>query len=193
MNETIENILNRRSVRSYLDRPIADELLDRILTCGIYAPSGRNQQEIKLTAIANPTIIEEICALARKEFAQMEEQEGQYTNIAIRNAKTKPDYNFAFHAPVLVIATGPAAWPNGMADAALALGNVMLAATSLGIASCYVNQLHWLDQNAPMREYLEQVHIDRAEEVYGSVVLGYTEAAKRAPSARKEGRIQIIR
>lgn len=192
MNETIQTMLSRRSVRAYTDQPMERELLETVLNCGIHAPSGKNQQEIKLTAITNGQIINEIRLIARDEFSKMEPTQGQYTNIAIQNARTKPDYNFTFGAPVLVVATGPAGWPNGMADSALALGNVILSATALGLGSCYVNQLRWLNGNEPMRDYLAKLGIGREEEIYGSAVLGHSAASPRPAAPRKEGRICIV-
>lgn len=193
MNETIQTILSRRSVRSYTDKPVPEELLETILTCGIYAPSGGNHQEIVLTAITNPEIIETIRLIARSEFLKMELKENQYMNVAINNARTKKDYNFTFRAPVLILASGPAEWPNGMADSALVLGNVMLAAASAGLASCYVNQLHWLDGNETLRSYLADLGVKREESIYGTVVVGYSEAPHRPAAPRKEGRIRIVR
>lgn len=193
MNETIRTILFRRSVRAYTDEPVPAELLETILNCGIYAPSGGNHQEVRLTALTNPEHIETLRMLVWQEFKKMEPRENQYMNIAVNNARTKKDYNFTFGAPVLIIASGPEGWPNGMADSALALGNVMLAATSLSLASCYVNQLHWLDGNEAVRGYLAQLGLPREESIYGTVVLGYTNAAHRNAAPRKEGRIRILR
>ena len=192
MNETIKTILSRRSVRSYTDRPVPEETLECILSCGIHAPSGRNLQEITLTAVTNPKRIEQIRMLAWQEFLKLEPEGDQPMNMAIQNARTKPNYNFTFRAPAIVIASGPAGWPNGMADSALALGNVMLAATSLGLGSCYVNQLHWLSGNPTIRNYLDTLGIDTEDAVYGSVVLGYSDSPHRPASPRKEGRIRII-
>ena len=42
MNETIQAILARRSVRSYSDRPVEDDLLTKLLDCALHAPSGGN-------------------------------------------------------------------------------------------------------------------------------------------------------
>lgn len=192
MNETIKTILSRRSVRSYTDRPVPKEILECILSCGIHAPSGRNYQEIVLTAVTNPERIEQIRMLAWQEFLKMEEEKDQPMNLAIHNAKTKSDYNFTFRAPVVVIASGPSDWPNCMADSALALGNVMLAAASLGLGSCYVNQLHWLNKNAAMRSHLATLGITPEDSIYGTVVLGYSDGPQRPPLSRKEGRIRII-
>lgn len=193
MNETVKAILSRRSVRTYSSKPVPEDVLDCVLSCGIHAPSGKNQQEIVLTAIVNPEQIEKLRILVWQEFFKMELKENQYMNIAIQNARTKPDYNFTFGAPAVILSSGPAEWPNGMADSALALGNVMLAAQALGLASCYVNQLHWLSGNETVRNYLSSLCIPRAEEIYGTVVLGYSDAPQRPAPSRKEGRIRIVK
>lgn len=194
MNETIQTILSRRSVRAYSDRPVPQELLDELLTCALYAPNGGNHQEIKLTVCTDPEILDRIRRLAGEEFRKMPLVEGQYMNVAIRNATNqKEKYNFTFRAPVMVIASGPAGWPNGMADSALALGTLMLAAKSERLASCYVNQLHWLNDNEPMRACLAQLGLPREEEIFGTVVLGYGEEPDRPAAPRKPDRVRYLR
>ena len=64
MNETIRTILFRRSVRAYTDEHVPAELLETILNCGIYAPSGGNHQEVRLTALTNPEHIETLRMLS---------------------------------------------------------------------------------------------------------------------------------
>lgn len=194
MRDTIETILTRRSVRSYLDRSIEPELLERLLTCALHAPSGGNHQEIRLSVCTDRNIIDQIRLLAGDEFRKMPLVEGQYKNIAIRNATNKgKDYDFTFQAPVLVIASGPRGWPNGMADSALCLGTLLLAAKSEGLASCYVNQLHWLDDNGPMRALLLGLGLPMDEEIFGSAVLGYSDEPERLAPARKPSRIRFLK
>lgn len=194
MRETIDTILTRRSVRSYLDRSIEPELLERLLTCALHAPSGGNHQEIRLSVCTDRNIIDQIRLLAGDEFRKMPLVEGQYKNIAIRNATAKgKDYDFTFQAPTLVIASGPRGWPNGMADSALCLGNLMLAAKAEGLASCYVNQLHWLDGNGPMRALLAENGLPAEEEIFGTVVLGYSAEPERTAPERKAGRIRFLK
>ena len=40
MNEVIQGLLSRRSVRLYMKEQIRDKELKTILECGLYAPSG---------------------------------------------------------------------------------------------------------------------------------------------------------
>lgn len=76
MNEAYQNLLNRRSVRSYTDQPVPDALLDAVLEAGLYAPSGMNTQGVRLVAIRDPETIAHLSRL----------------NAAVMGASTDPFY-----------------------------------------------------------------------------------------------------
>lgn len=193
MNPIVEAILNRRSIRKYTDAPISPEDLDQILQCGLYAANGGNHQVVRLTAIVGRDLLDPLTELVRGEFLKMTPQEGLYQNIAIRNAHNRPDsYDFSFHAPVVIIASAPLGWPNGMADSASALQNMQLAASALDLGACWVNQLHWLSENSALRSHLEQYGIQKDEEICGSIVVGHPAGQKPPAAPRKAGRTTII-
>ncbi len=192
MNEVIQCLLNRRSIRSYTDAPITEEELHTILQCGLYAPNGGNNQVVRLTAITNRKVLAKLDRIAGQEFLKMVPIEGQYMNKAIYKAHKNPSgYTFTFHAPVLIIASAPKGWPNGMADSACALDNMLIAASALGLGGCWVNQLHWLTDNQVMRDFLKTYGIKDTEEIYGSMVIGHP-ASSPQPAPRKEGRVAIF-
>ncbi|MDP3386242.1 MAG: nitroreductase family protein, partial [Eubacteriales bacterium] len=101
--------------------------------------------------------------------------------------------DFRFGAPVLIIATAPVGWPNGMADCAVALQNMQLAATSLELGACWVNQLHWLTQNEALRKFLEPYGIEKCEDIYGSIVLGNASPDLPKAAPRKKSRVRYIK
>ena len=68
MNEAYRNLLQRRSIRKYEDRPVPDELLDAILEAGIHAPSGMNTQGVRLVAVRDP---ETVALMSRLNAAVM--------------------------------------------------------------------------------------------------------------------------
>jgi len=193
MNETISTLLSRRSIRKYTDQKVSQEDLDLILECGLYAASGGNHQVARFTVIENPDVLEALNTLVRSEFRKMEPDGNLYWNTAIRSSHNNPNYDFSFHAPVLILATAPAGWPNGMADCAGALQNIQVAAASLGLGACWVNQLHWLTENHALRTYLESLGISYQEEIYGSVVIGHPQLPPPKAPIRKENRITFIR
>ena len=193
MNSTLQDILSRRSIRRFTQEEVSEQDLELILRCGLYAANGGNHQVVRLTAICDRAKLDELARLAREEFIQMPIIEGQYWNTALRRARSAPDsYDFTFHAPVLILATAPADWPNGMADSAGALQNMQVAAWALGLGACWVNQVHWLTKNARIREHLSQYGFQEGEDVYGSIVLGHPDGPRPDPLPRKPGRVAII-
>ena len=193
MNEIIQNMIRRRSVRRYLPQQISSEDLDLILTAGLYAANGGNLQHPRFIVVQNPETLALLNETARKEFMSREIREGQIQNKAIRKAKDNPDYTFTFHAPTLIIAASDRSWPNSMADCAGCLQNMQLAACSLGLGACWVNQIHWLTDTPSMRAIVEGLGMLPEEDVYGSMVVGYAADPLAAPPPRKEGRIIIHR
>jgi len=53
--------------------------------------------------------------------------------------------------------------------------NMMIAAASLEMGSCYINQVHWLSDNINIRIFLERYGLEKDEKIYASLVLGYSD------------------
>lgn len=192
-NETLTTIFTRRSVRSYQNTQVEENILKTIVEAGLYAASGGNHQTSEFTVIVRPEVLQELTVLVREEFRAMDLIDGAYHNTAVRNSKNNPNYDFRHGAPVLIIARAKKRWPNGMADSAGSLQNMQLAATSLSLGSCWVNQLHWLTDNSRLRSYLAPFGLLEDETVYGSLALGYFNLPLPRPAPRREDRVICIR
>ena len=88
-------------------------------------------------------------------------------------ASQKGNYVFHYGAPVLIITTNRKDYGNAIADSACALENLMIAANALNLGSCWINQLHWLDENAAVRKYLTSAGLTEQETITGGLILGY--------------------
>ena len=148
MNEVLETIRRRRSVRRFSPEPLPEEVLAAVIEAGRQAPCGGNSRTTHFMVIRSCEAREELRRLAVREFARMEAAEDTYKSLkkAILSSK-KGDYVYDYRAPVLVVTANRVGYPNAMADCACALENMMLAAASLDVGSCWINQLHWLDEN----------------------------------------------
>lgn len=193
MNDTISLLLKRRSIRHYLAEQIDDESLQLIIKTGLFAPNGGNHQYTRFIVVQNEAKRREIGTMVRQEFAKRKIIDGQYQNSAIIRSKKDENYDFMFHAPTLIIAVAPKTHGNSMADSANALENMQIAATSLGLGACWVNQLHWLTDNQSIRSYLEPLGLKEDEDIFGSIVVGYPARPIHEPAPRKEGRVIIIK
>ena len=191
-NEVVDCIRRRRSTRKYTEEQITPEHLDALLEAAIWAPSGANNQSWLFTAIQKKDVLLQLNELVREGFQHWIPDEDYPGKLAAKGLSQKADYNFFHRAPTLIIASNRPNYENAMADCALALENIFLAAESMGLGSCYINQLHWLRSDRGVREFLFTLGIPMEHTICSSVAVGFI-AEKTPTPPRKEGTIRIIR
>ncbi len=180
---TIETILTRRSTRSYSSAPVEKEKLEKIIEAGRYAPSGGNNQTNHFIVVQNPEVLKKLAELAQNAFAKMEVIEQTYSSLksSIMQSK-KGGYVFYYHAPVLIIVANQKNYGNNIADCSVAVENMMIAANSLDLGSCWINQIHWLTEEPSMLKYLQELGLKENERVYSSMIIGYPKSADGKPN-----------
>jgi nitroreductase len=173
-NPMIENMKNRRSVRRYQEEQISKEELDEIVLAGRVAPSGRNVQQNHFIVIQNDKIKKEIRRVIEDAYAKISTSHPSYPKLehAIARAKAH-DYDFFFNAPTLIVVANHKDNDNAMADVAVALENMMLAATSLSIGSCYINQFKRVNDDPDVFAHFKGLGLGQDERILGAVTLGY--------------------
>lgn len=179
---TYESIITRRSTRKYLDKEVSQELLEKIIETGRYAPSGGNSQSNHFLVIQNKQIIDHLVKMVERAFSQMEITENMYRSLQNSiNLSKKGGYVFCYNAPVLIIVANKKDYGNNQADCALALENMMLEANELDLGSCYINQLKWLNEDKKILSYLQSLGMNEDERVYGSLIVGYPDTNDGKP------------
>lgn len=179
---TYESIITRRSTRKYLDKEVSQELLEKIIETGRYAPSGGNSQSNHFLVIQNKQIIDHLVKMVERAFSQMEITENMYRSLQNSiNLSKKGGYVFCYNAPVLIIVANKKDYGNNQADCALALENMMLEANELDLGSCYINQLKWLNEDQKILSYLQSLGTNEDERVYGSLIVGYPDTNDGKP------------
>ena len=179
---TFENIMTRRSTRKYLDQPVSQELLEKIIETGRFAPSGGNSQSNHFLVIQNKQIIARLVKMVEKSFSQMEINENMYRSLQNSiNLSKKGGDAFCYNAPVLIIVANKKDYGNNQADCALALENMMLEANELDLGSCYINQLKWINEDQKILSYLQSLGMTEDERVYGSLIVGYPDTNDGKP------------
>lgn len=187
MNPVIENLLTRRSIRSFRNKQIPLEDLELILKAGSYAPNGMGLQAWKFTAIQNPDILKKVDNVIRQVILS-----SPVENERLIERAKDPNHNFLNNAPTYIIVSHLKDSPLAMADCALALGNMMLAAHSLGIGSCWFNSLPRMTNHPLVRELLTELEIPENHNVYAAGVFGYPEGEIKPAAPRREGIIKIF-
>lgn len=187
MNDVLCTIQARRSARVYTDRQVSAEDLNLILEAATYAPSGMNQQKWHFTAIQNASKLEELNRFIKGAFAKS-------TDPHLQERGRSTTYCCYYHAPTLVIASADASNWLSPFDCACALENMFLAATSLGISSCWINQLGQTCDDPDVRAYLNSLGVPSDYRVYGCAALGYqpSDAVVKA-KVLAPGTVNIVR
>ncbi|BCN31373.1 nitroreductase family protein [Anaeromicropila herbilytica] len=167
MNQVLENIITRKSVRSFTDKTIEDDILEQIIKAGIHAPSGMNKQSFRFTIVRNK---DKMSRLAKEIATELE-----------RDVNT---YNF-YLPDVLIMVSDETENSNGLADCACALENIFLAAHSLGVGSVWINQLKLICDKPKIRAILDEFEIPASHTVWGMAALGYPKENATVTKERK--------
>ena len=164
LNNVIDALLSRRSIRSFDERRISDEDLKLIAKCAIYAPSARNRQLWNFTVVHNKEKIEKLARVIGKAVG------------------ADPSYNF-YGPDALIIASAPRDYSFGREDCSCAMENIFLAAHSLGIGSVWINQLCDVSDVHEVRQALDELGVPHENIIRGTAALGYS--ATKAPEMIK--------
>ncbi len=195
-NQVIDAIMTRRSVRSYKTEQVDEALLTAVIEAGRAAPSGSNSQTTHFIVIQNDEVKKELRVIAKRAFAEMTPDENMYRSLrgAIERCKKEEgEYDFYYSAPTLIVTANQAGYTNAIADSACALENMMLAALSLGLGSCWINPLHWLDEAAELRNYLYLFGLKENETITGGLALGYPAEPAMPPLPRTGNPVTYVR
>jgi len=186
MNEVVQNILNRRSVRVYSGEQIKPEDMELILKSGLYAPSACNTQPWHFTVVSNKDIIDELSSETKKELLNCE---NEYFKEFANNEK----YNVFYNAPAIIIVSGEVNSMVPETDCAAATENMILAAESLNIGSCWIGLLAFLFKGEKSQEYLDKLKIPQGYMPYYALTLGYKKYPNPKPQPRREYTVNYIK
>ena len=163
-----EDLLTRRSVRKYTDRQVEDEKLDKVLTAGLYAPTGMNNQAPILVAVRDKE--------TRDRLSRM--------NAAVMGASGDPFYG----APCVIVVLSDPERMTWVEDGSLVLGNLMNAAHSLGLGSCWIHRAKECFDTPEGKALLRAWGVPETYRGVGNCILGYA-AEEPEAKPRKSGRI----
>lgn len=163
-----EDLLTRRSVRKYADRPVEEEKLDKVLTAGLYAPTGMNNQAPVMVAVRDKE--------TRDKLSRM--------NAAAMGASGDPFYG----APCVIVVLSDPERMTWVEDGSLVLGNLMNAAHSLGLGSCWIHRAKECFDTPEGKALLRAWGVPENYRGVGNCILGYA-AEEPEAKPRKSGRI----
>lgn len=170
MNETLRVLRERRSVRKYKAEQITDGELNAILDAGTWAPTGMGKQSPVMVVVQDAETI----AYMSRLNAEIQGRPG-----------TDPFYG----APTVVVVLADGTNPNWLRDGSLVMGNLMNAAASLNVGSCWINRAIELFDRTEGKELLKKWGLPEHYRGVGNCILGYADGPLPAPKPRKENYI----
>ena len=192
MNEVISTILRRRSIRRFERRQIEEDILDEILQAGLYAPSAGGRQGVIFAVCQDREVNERLGKIKRANSHPCMAAHGNYVSREQPSIADDPKLTNAFYdAPTVITMFAPKNFLFSPEDCAAAAENMMLAADSLGVGSCYIGQ-GWTAFGDPYgQEILRKWKIPENCYAVMQLLLGYPREGDShpLPKPRKEGRI----
>lgn len=171
MNEIIKAMLERRSIRKFKPEMPKREDLEQIIEAGLYAANGKGRQASIIIAVTNQDLRNQISA---------------------DNCKTggwADGYDPFYGAPVILIVLAEKDWPNRAYDGSLVMGNMMLAAHSLGLGSIWINRAREEFETDKYKSLLARLGIEGEWEGVGHCAVGFMDGEPPKAAARKDGRV----
>lgn len=168
MNETLKVLETRRSCRNFKPDMVKDDDLKAIIKAGTYAATGMGKQSPIIIAVTDKSLRDEISEENRR--------------IGGWNEGFDPFYG----APVILIVLADKSVPTHVYDGSLVMGNLMNAATSIGVDNIWIHRAKEEFESDFGKSLLKKLGIEGEYEGIGHCALGYAAEPAKDPAPRKE-------
>ena len=165
MNDIIKAMETRRSIRGYKEDMVPEELIAEVVEAGTYAATGMGRQSPIILAVTNKEVRDRLSKV----------------NAEIMGTTGDPFYG----APVVLVVLADKSRPTYLYDGSLVMGNLMLAAHSLGLGSCWIHRAKEEFESEEGKGILKALGIEGDYEGIGHCVLGYAAEPAKEPKERK--------
>lgn len=175
MNQTIKDIISRRSVKKYKPDAVPQELVAEVCKAGTYAPTGMNRQSPIIIAVTNRELRDRISAM-------------NLDIIMKRSMTTSSGHSDPFYgAPVVLVVLARKDANTRVYDGSLVMANMMIAAHSLGLGSCWIHRAKEEFESEEGKQILRDLGVSDEYEGIGHCILGYpADDALKPQVARKD-------
>lgn len=175
MNEVIKALKERRSVRKYKNTEVEQEKIDEIIEAGLYSPSGMGKQSTIIIQVSDKK--------TRDEIAEKNREIGGW----------KEGFDPFYNAPVILIVLSKKDWRSRVYDGSIVLENMMIAAYSLGLGTCWIHRAKEEFETDWGRDLLKSLNIDEEYEGIGHLALGYPDGDLPKAPEIKDKRVFYIK
>jgi nitroreductase len=177
--DLLQAIRERRAVRDYKPDTVPQDAIHKLISAACWAPSAMNAQPCHFTVVTDKAVLDDI---SRKAKAWLLKSVYTFPRpVHFRDLLSDKDFHLLYHAPALIIISAPALGQWSTEDCTLAAQNLMLAATSLGLGSCWIGFAQgWLNS----QEARELLNLPPQNLCVAPIAIGHPKAVL-PPTPRK--------
>lgn len=173
MKDILDTIISRRSVKSYTEKMPLMSDIEKIVTAGTFAPSGKNMQSPIIIAITNKEVRDTLSK----------------TNATLRGIEMDPFYG----APVVLAVLAKKDWFTYVYDGSCVMENMLLEAHSLGLGACWIHHAKQVFETAYGQDLLKSLKIYDEYEGIGFCVVGYPKVKPLNTLPRKQNYVYYVK
>jgi nitroreductase len=170
-----EAIAKRKSIRAYLDKPVFDDDLEKIVEAGRWAP---NAGEFQISVIRNAGLRQRINDLTHDAMVNSGVE-------FLQQRVSLPGYQPLYGAPVVILLSGPTDGRYSAVNTALAAQNMLLEATGLGLGSCYLVSPTLALNAEKNRDLAQEAGIPDGYALQCAIIVGYAAAENKFTAAER--------
>jgi nitroreductase len=170
LNSIFANIYARRAVREYLPDDIPDETIKELIKAGVYAPSALNEQPWRFVVIKDRGLMKKCSDRAKKLWQESIKELMSEENRELIELASDTGFNIFYDAPVLVLIFSRPGADSPEFGCALAAENMMLAARSLNIGSCWIGMASVLGSD---KELMREIGVPEDHRLMSQLIFGY--------------------
>ncbi len=170
MNETLEMLTTRKSTKKYLNKHVKRELIEQIVAAGLNAPSGLNKQTPRFVVVTDDGTVDMLSKLNAAVFSMDKDPFYGARDLIVVLAKKEGTYLY---------------------DGALAAGNILNAAWSLGVGACWIHRAKEVFESEEGKALLAKWGITDDVEGISFCILGHPDGEKNKTEI-KDGRVFYI-
>lgn len=171
---TLNNLVERRSCRDFSDKAVPEDVLNDVITAGMYAPTGMGKQSPIIIQVSNPKLRAELMEENRKIGGW---EEG---------------FDPFYGAPVILIVLADKNIPTHVYDGSLVMGNLMNAAHSLGLGSIWIHRAKEEFESEWGLNLLKKLGIEGEYEGIGHCAIGYAKGETKDAAPRKDNYVFAV-
>lgn len=172
MKDILDTITSRRSVKKYKSEMIDNQLIEKVVKAGTYAPTGKNAQSPIIIVITKKEVRDKISQLLAES----------------RNSDIDPFYG----APVVLAVLAKKDVFTHVYDGSCVMQNMLLEAHSLGLGACWIHHCKEVFETEYGKDLLKSLGIEDEYEGVGHCILGHPEITPTSSLPRKDNYVYYI-